>query len=593
MNPIVTQSIPLQNVWIKDFWGIHNVNDTLSHKSWRPLCTISYVVNRNWLSLRNRNNNNNRNNKNSEDLDNATNIDPSQNSKNIGIPVSDDETFWFHLVDRILHGIVSSLVYLVMRYTLLHRYHKSTNHENIIIHDNSNNKNNNNNIIPFYSFLISLLFAAHPIHVEAVANSTGRAEVLCTLFYFISFLIYGRIGVGISSLNGSIGCGGSSSGSIGSGGSSSGSSGDGRSNKNKSTILSSIVGVLFMMISTLASMLCKEHGVTAPLMCIIWDALIGTNICIQELWLLLSFFKSDSKRRDDDGDDIQRNNKRTEKKIITKDGIDQSRRNECFLFLLRTLLSIIGCILLSIWRISKNGDSKPDFVCEQNPAACEPNRLYRFFHYSYLWSFNFWLMVYPNWLSPDWSGDSIPLINEHWATDPRFGMVLLTWFAMTALLLHTISSAFTYATPEQNTDYDMEFRRRTILTSCYWILIPFLLSSNLLVHVGFVVADRTLYLPSLGFCHLMLEMLLSIPSLFMVSRSTKHYTERKAGRSTICTGLLYLFVMYMYIWKQRKQTELWSHPVLIWGESYRLNPNSIISGTGELPIVILYKYIHS
>ena len=37
MNPIVTQSIPLQNVWMKDFWGIHNVNDTLSHKSWRPL----------------------------------------------------------------------------------------------------------------------------------------------------------------------------------------------------------------------------------------------------------------------------------------------------------------------------------------------------------------------------------------------------------------------------------------------------------------------------------------------------------------------------------------------------------------------------
>ena len=35
-----------------------------------------------------------------------------------------------------------------------------------------------------------LFFATHPIHTEAVANITGRAETLCALFYFSAFIFH-------------------------------------------------------------------------------------------------------------------------------------------------------------------------------------------------------------------------------------------------------------------------------------------------------------------------------------------------------------------------------------------------------------------
>lgn len=45
--------------------------------------------------------------------------------------------------------------------------------------------------VPFYfslSFVITLLYAAHPIHTEAVANIKGRDEVMCMLFSLLALL---------------------------------------------------------------------------------------------------------------------------------------------------------------------------------------------------------------------------------------------------------------------------------------------------------------------------------------------------------------------------------------------------------------------
>jgi hypothetical protein len=38
--------------------------------------------------------------------------------------------------------------------------------------------------------LASLIFALHPIHVEAVASVVGRADTLCGLFYCTSIYLY-------------------------------------------------------------------------------------------------------------------------------------------------------------------------------------------------------------------------------------------------------------------------------------------------------------------------------------------------------------------------------------------------------------------
>lgn len=44
----------------------------------------------------------------------------------------------------------------------------------------------------FLSFTASLLFAVHPIHVEAIANISNRKEMICMVFSLASFLFYFR-----------------------------------------------------------------------------------------------------------------------------------------------------------------------------------------------------------------------------------------------------------------------------------------------------------------------------------------------------------------------------------------------------------------
>ena len=496
MNPIVMGKAPFEHVWTKDFWGIHDVIDDQSHKSWRPLCTISYIWNRKFSSIMHQE------------------------------EVESNETYWFHVVDRVLHGLVSALIFPVTCYTLLLL----------------RNETNDSLYHWWYPFINAILFSVHPIHVEAVANTTGRAEVLCALFYFIAFLVYARVGVGMPCFRGVF-------------------STDEDVNPSIS-IVGSFIGVLFMLIITLASMLCKEYGVTLPLMCIVWDAFIATNTSIPELISFLFNKKGQVRER---------------KQCIKAN----SRRMQCMLFLFRSVLCFIGCAILSIWRLSKNGHSKPNLICEQNPSACEPNRLLRFMHYSYLWGFNFWLMLYPNWLSPDWSGESIPLMNKNWATDPRVSVVLLTYFIIGAFIVHSVMAAFTPVKRGAVISANYDLQRRTILTCSYWMIIPFVMSSNLLVHVGFVVADRTLYLPSFGFCLLLMKTVIHLPSLFF---HQSFANKKMSGGSKMIVSLILTAIILMYTMKQQVQTKRWSHPVLIWEEAYKLNPDSVISGTGKIYI---------
>ncbi|NIP96229.1 MAG: hypothetical protein GWO24_23480, partial [Akkermansiaceae bacterium] len=56
-------------------------------------------------------------------------------------------------------------------------------------------------LLPFAGALAgALVFAVHPVHVEAVANVVGRAEVLSSVFYLLSCLLFVRwregLGVG-------------------------------------------------------------------------------------------------------------------------------------------------------------------------------------------------------------------------------------------------------------------------------------------------------------------------------------------------------------------------------------------------------------
>ena len=95
------------------------------------------------------------------------------------------------------------------------------------------------------------------------------------------------------------------------------------------------------------------------------------------------------------------------------------------------------------------------------------------------------LLHLPSHLSADWRYGAVPLINSIWDLNNIFTMAafcLVAGLAMCSL-----------------THKDKDHRRVTLVGMCLMVF-PFLPASNLFFPVGFVVAERVLYLPSMGFC---------------------------------------------------------------------------------------------
>jgi hypothetical protein len=126
-NPVVNGAAPLSRVWRVDFWGENELDSADSHKSWRPLVTLSFRAN---------------------------------------FALHDDRSFGYHVVNCALHVLVSALVEPATR--LAFGWRSSANGRGVA------------------AGLSALLFAVHPVHVEAVQNIVGRAEIMMSLFYLRS-----------------------------------------------------------------------------------------------------------------------------------------------------------------------------------------------------------------------------------------------------------------------------------------------------------------------------------------------------------------------------------------------------------------------
>ncbi|XP_061915758.1 protein O-mannosyl-transferase TMTC4-like isoform X4 [Entelurus aequoreus] len=109
-------------------------------------------------------------------------------------------------------------------------------------------------------------------------------------------------------------------------------------------------------------------------------------------------------------------------------------------------------------------------------------------NYNYYYALNGWLLLCPWWLCFDWSMGCVPLIKA--ADDWRMVWPLLLWCILIGLVAQALSS------PDGQ-------RRRTLSLSLVLLVVPFLPACNLFFRVGFVIAERVLYLPSSGYCLLL------------------------------------------------------------------------------------------
>lgn len=125
-NPDILPNTPWSRLLKNDFWGTP-LNDSGSHGSYRPLCVFTFRLNYLFGGL---------------------------------------HPWGYHLVNVLLHCFATFLLIRVARLIL------------------PKTKSNIGEAVS------GLLFAAHPIHTEAVAGIVGRADLAACNFYFLSFLAY-------------------------------------------------------------------------------------------------------------------------------------------------------------------------------------------------------------------------------------------------------------------------------------------------------------------------------------------------------------------------------------------------------------------
>uniref|UniRef100_A0A8C7BMP5 Protein O-mannosyl-transferase TMTC4 n=1 Tax=Neovison vison TaxID=452646 RepID=A0A8C7BMP5_NEOVI len=220
-------------------------------------------------------------------------------------------------------------------------------------------------------------------------------------------------------------------------------------------------------------------------------------------------------------------------KVLHKDkSLENIRmlRNGGLLFRM-TLLALGGAGVLYVrWKIM--GTGPPAFTEVDNPASFADSVLVRAINYNYYYSLHAWLLLCPWWLCFDWSMGCIPLIKS--AGDWRVTAPAALWLGLIGLICRALCSADRH-------------RRRILTLSLGFLIIPFLPASNLFFRVGFVVAERVLYLPSAGYCMLL---------TFGFGALSKH-TKKKKWIAAVILGILFINVLRCVIrsgeWRNEEQ----------------------------------------
>nr|XP_017099469.2 protein O-mannosyl-transferase TMTC1 isoform X2 [Drosophila bipectinata] len=299
------------------------------------------------------------------------------------------------------------------------------------------------------------LFAVHPAHTEAVAGLVGRADLGACVLCLLAYLTYRQHMA---------------------------------TRRMRSLLLTVLLG--------LSGLLFKETAIVALLLCGICDAL-----------------------------------------AIGK-GHDKHRLRS-----LTILSASLGCALYC--RLCLLPRPSATFAAADNPAAHEMSWTTRSLTFLYLPVANLRLLVWPQDLSFDWSMDAIPRIRTIWDARNILSAGLYaslfrllwrssgisrksscmgfsevagislplvrrledrschTWLGLTCHCHHQVAENSHTPSSYNSTDFVASKSlcfAPTLLMCVAFLVLPFLPASNLLFYVGFTVAERVLYLPSVGYC---------------------------------------------------------------------------------------------
>ncbi|KAK5986944.1 Transmembrane and tetratricopeptide repeat containing 4, partial [Trichostrongylus colubriformis] len=285
-------------------------------------------------------------------------------------------TLPYHVVNITLHVVASVLVYALVR-----RLRGSPAIQPHSVLDEAT--------------VAASAFAVHPVHTEAVANISGRAELLMSVLVLVALIYY------------------------------------------HDCLQQSIFNTRNIMVfSTLVilAVFSKEQGITVLPICLAMEFMTGRP----------------------------------------RKGFTLGRCS--FLALLTSTLIFL--------RLYINNFTTPRFSELDNAAAFVPDPLLRLASYAHLWLINLRLLILPYSLCFDYSMGCVPVV-QNW-TDIRA-------LALPAVIAMFLSSAYV----------SLKWNDRLLRFGAVIGAITFLPASNLLVTVGFTIAERVLYLPSVGMCILL------------------------------------------------------------------------------------------
>jgi len=142
---------------------------------------------------------------------------------------------------------------------------------------------------------------------------------------------------------------------------------------------------------------------------------------------------------------------------------------------------------------------------------------------------------------------TVPLITS--ISDPRNLATAATLVSVTWLGLYGI--------------FGQEKTRKATILSLSLIVFPYIPASNLFFPVGFVVAERILYTPSMGFC-----MLVSLGA-WLLLKSSKLY-----GTLAVVTKFGLVLLVSTHIAKTLLRNRDWHSDVTLFSSAVHTNPNN-------------------
>jgi tetratricopeptide (TPR) repeat protein len=207
---------------------------------------------------------------------------------------------------------------------------------------------------------------------------------------------------------------------------------------------------------------------------------------------------------------------------------------------------LVVCGVLLVWfRMSMNYDSHPVFKPYEMRAAFHPDRSVRILSFSNIHAHNAWLLLSPSGLCCDWSLGTLPLVSS--LSDTRNLYSLALYATLLLLLLHTLCS---------------KRDRMAVGMAMALLLLPFLPASGILLQVGFVIAERVLYMPSLGFC-----LLVAVGARRLTAACPK-------GLMQLLTAAMVCLVLVTAM-KTLSRNEDWSSDLALFTAGVKVNPNNV------------------